>query len=72
VEDDWYYHEPLVPEKQFVCPQPGCGKRFASWHSLHNHGALHEGKTTCDVCGKVESTRSNLARHVKNHHQSFL
>ncbi|MFO0004033.1 MAG: hypothetical protein ACK559_23165 [bacterium] len=24
------------------------------------------------MCGKVESTRSNLARHVKNHHQSFL
>jgi len=53
-------------EKEFACPT--CGKLFASVNSLQNHTPLHDGRTTCNICGKVESTRSNLYRHMKLQH----
>jgi len=53
-------------EKQYQCPH--CEKCFASNQSLVNHTPFHEGKTTCQICGKVETTRSNLARHMKTVH----
>jgi len=49
-----------------------CEKRFESAKSLSNHQAVHDGKTTCQVCGKVESTRSNLSRHMKMAHPEFI
>lgn len=60
-----YYWNAELP-KQFHCNM--CEKSFASYQSLTNHTAVHEGKTTCQQCGKVESTRSNLARHIKSCH----
>ena len=55
-------------EKQGLYQCPQCDKRFESPKSLSNHQAVHDGKTTCNICGKVESTRSNLNRHVKITH----
>jgi len=62
-----YYWNP--EPKQFHCSL--CEKSFASYQSLTNHAAVHEGKTTCQQCGKVESTRSNLARHMKASHSQL-
>jgi len=62
-----YYWNP--EPKQFQCSL--CEKSFASYQSLTNHAAVHEGKTTCQQCGKVESTRSNLARHMKASHSQL-
>ena len=55
-------------EKQGLYQCNQCDKRFESPKSLSNHQAVHDGKTTCTICGKVESTRSNLNRHVKITH----
>jgi len=55
-------------EKQGLYQCPQCDKRFESPKSLSNHQAVHDGKTTCTICGKVESTRSNLNRHLKITH----
>jgi len=62
------FHSRGAYEKQglFQCAQ--CDKRFESPKSLSNHQAVHDGKTTCNLCGKVESTRSNLNRHMKITH----
>jgi len=45
-----------------------CKKTFLSSASLRNHIPSHQGKTTCQFCGKVESTRSNLYRHLSVMH----
>jgi len=67
----WYEWEGYAKEggRQYQCPH--CAKCFASHQSLVNHTPYHEGKTTCQICGKVETTRSNLARHMKTTHPSI-
>jgi len=48
-----------------------CEKKFESNKSLSNHMAVHDGRTTCALCGKVESTTSNLNRHLKTAHPDY-
>ncbi|XP_037076926.1 zinc finger protein 354A-like [Pollicipes pollicipes] len=45
-----------------------CQKAFKSRDSLRNHRALHEGRTVCELCGRVFSTLSNLSEHRRNFH----
>ena len=66
----WFEWESYAKEgRQYQCPH--CAKSFASHQSLVNHTPYHEGKTTCQICGKVETTRSNLARHMKTVHPAI-
>lgn len=72
-EESYHTHNSFTSiQKQgnYHCSQ--CEKRFESAKSLSNHQAVHDGKTTCQVCGKVESTRSNLSRHMKMAHPDFI
>jgi len=72
-EESYHTHNSFTSiQKQgnYHCNQ--CEKRFESAKSLSNHQAVHDGKTTCQVCGKVESTRSNLSRHMKMAHPDFI
>jgi len=66
----WFEWESYAKDgRQYQCPH--CAKCFASHQSLINHTPYHEGKTTCQICGKVETTRSNLARHMKSAHSTI-
>jgi len=72
-EESYHTHNSFTSiQKQgnYHCNQ--CEKRFESAKSLSNHQAVHDGKTTCPVCGKVESTRSNLSMHMKMAHPDFI
>jgi len=60
----------FTKQGNYKCNQ--CEKKFESAKSLSNHQAVHDGKTTCQVCGKIESTRSNLSRHMKMSHPEYL
>jgi hypothetical protein len=65
---DWNSQQPDVEtglrseQNHFQCDI--CKKTFMSSASLRNHVPYHHGKTTCQFCGKVETTRSNLYRHL--------
>jgi len=73
----WNYDESF-PSQNYSFQKQGnyhcnqCEKKFESAKSLSNHQAVHDGKTTCQVCGKIESTRSNLSRHMKMSHPEYL
>merc|ERR1711874_611943 len=67
-QTNWDYSQQPAPA--FQCEH--CEKKFASNQSLSNHLPVHTGKTTCNLCGKVESTRSNLSRHLKMAHNNLI
>jgi len=67
--ENWNYQNTRT-ELPFSCEH--CQKKFASHQSLANHQPVHTGKTTCNICGKVESTRSNLSRHIKMSHSGAV
>jgi len=66
--ENWNYQNTTQNRTDLPFSCEHCQKKFASHKSLVNHLPVHTGKTTCNICGKVESTRSNLNRHIKLNH----
>ncbi|XP_037083919.1 zinc finger protein 83-like [Pollicipes pollicipes] len=46
-----------------------CGRKYFHVSSLALHKKVHEGLTTCVICGKVSSKVANLRRHLENSHK---
>nr|XP_018916086.1 PREDICTED: zinc finger protein 721-like [Bemisia tabaci] len=57
----------LKGRKFFKCHK--CEKKFRSHNGLRYHMDTHTGKTTCQVCGTVLSTRMALERHSRDVHE---
>ncbi|XP_043225119.1 broad-complex core protein isoforms 1/2/3/4/5-like isoform X3 [Amphibalanus amphitrite] len=50
----------------FVCKE--CGRRYSNRQALTHHLKVHQGLTTCRLCGKVLCIVSHLRRHLAQAH----
>ncbi|XP_037083917.1 zinc finger protein 792-like [Pollicipes pollicipes] len=57
----------IVPHRPLFCDV--CGRKYFHVSSLALHKKVHEGLTTCVICGKVSSKVANLRRHLENSHK---
>nr|XP_046244404.1 vascular endothelial zinc finger 1-like isoform X3 [Scatophagus argus] len=56
-------------ERPFKCQVTACTSAFATKDRLRSHMIRHEGKVTCNICGKMLSA-AYIASHLKTHGQS--
>ncbi|XP_043236171.1 broad-complex core protein isoforms 1/2/3/4/5-like isoform X5 [Amphibalanus amphitrite] len=45
-----------------------CGKTYVHRRTLYQHEKMHQGKTTCTLCGETLSTVKSLKNHMKSWH----
>ncbi|KAI1893398.1 hypothetical protein AGOR_G00123320 [Albula goreensis] len=56
-------------ERPFKCQVTACTAAFATKDRLRSHMIRHEGKVTCNICGKMLSA-AYITSHLKTHGQS--
>uniref|UniRef100_A0A8C6UCA3 C2H2-type domain-containing protein n=1 Tax=Neogobius melanostomus TaxID=47308 RepID=A0A8C6UCA3_9GOBI len=56
-------------ERPFKCQVTACTSAFATKDRLRSHMIRHEGKVTCNVCGKMLSA-AYITSHLKTHSQA--
>ncbi|TRY88831.1 hypothetical protein DNTS_031189 [Danionella cerebrum] len=56
-------------ERPFKCQVTACTSAFATKDRLRSHMIRHEGKVTCNVCGKMLSA-AYITSHLKTHGQN--
>ena len=57
--------------KKYICPYPGCGKKFTALYNQKIHYRIHTGERpyNCSVCGKDYYDRANYKYHIKTAHK---
>ncbi|CAL8360233.1 unnamed protein product [Merluccius merluccius] len=56
-------------ERPFKCQVTACTSAFATKDRLRSHMIRHEGKVTCNICGKMLSA-AYITSHLKTHGQA--
>ncbi|XP_028275193.1 vascular endothelial zinc finger 1-like isoform X2 [Parambassis ranga] len=56
-------------ERPFKCQVTACTSAFATKDRLRSHMVRHEGKVTCNICGKMLSA-AYITSHLKTHGQA--
>ncbi|XP_028840564.1 vascular endothelial zinc finger 1-like isoform X3 [Denticeps clupeoides] len=56
-------------ERPFKCQVTACTSAFATKDRLRSHMIRHEGKVTCNICGKMLSA-AYITSHLKTHGQT--
>ncbi|KAF2350853.1 Zinc finger C2H2-type [Trinorchestia longiramus] len=58
---------------KFVCPEPGCGKKFFERHRYDDHCITHESERRyqCPHCSKKFKRLRPMNEHIKDKHNGF-